>query len=606
MLTQQSRALKCFHKISNIFFYVLLNERLTVNKKENFYGDNIYPKEHCLIGQILMENNIITPQQLDLIINKQKETGEIFGKVLLGLGILRDEIIFFPYLADQMGIDFVELKKITISDEAIERIQAKIAIHYEIMPVRIHGEYLVMATNRPMDLMMLDEISVIINYKIKIVLSSKQDILDAIAKYYGTGAATIDQMMDESGSLNQEKEEISIINDIESEASIGNFLNQVFQEAHKKRATDIHIEPFYNELHIRYRIDGFLYDAQVPSNIKYFKDSINSRIKILSNLNIAEKRMPQDGRFKIKVEMQEIDFRVSFLPTAFGESVVLRVLSSCSLYSLSDLGLPKTEQEILGGLIKKPHGIIFLTGPTGSGKTTTLYSCLSKINTAEKKILTIEDPIEYQLKGITQIQTNSKIGLTFATGLRSMLRHDPDVMMVGEVRDVETAEIAISVALTGHLVFSTLHTNDASSGVARLLDMGLDPYLIASTVECFIAQRLVRKLCLSCREPIKEVDPKFCNDEEIIFKGDIFESSKSGCDVCNFTGYRGREGIYEFLIVDDAIRKLIMERATANEITQAAKSNGMKTLLLAGLEKVGEGIVSPSEALRVVGHGKCK
>lgn len=395
-------------------------------------------------------------------------------------------------------------------------------------------------------------------------------------------------------------ETIDHIDETDSDASISKFLNQILFEAYQDRATDIHIEPFEDELQIRYRVDGVLMDAKVPSNIKHFKDSINSRIKILSNLNIAEKRMPQDGRFKVRVQGVDIDLRVSFLPTPFGESVVLRVLNSSSLYSFDQLGLNEKERAYLENLIVKPHGIIFLTGPTGSGKTTTLYSCLSRVNTEEKKIITIEDPIEYQLKGITQIQINPKVGLTFAHGLRSMLRHDPDIMMIGEVRDIETAEIAIQVALTGHLIFSTLHTNDAAGGVARLIDMGVEPYLITSTVECFIAQRLIRLCCPKCKKAsamTPEVIKDFEGDVEVDQSLTIYQAE--GCEACNFTGYSGREGIYEFLLMTDSIRELIMQRATANQIKDKAMSEGMRTLRQSGWEKVKAGLTTPQEVIRV-------
>ena len=371
------------------------------------------------------------------------------------------------------------------------------------MPIDYVQDILTVAVNRPLDIRLLDDLAVICKTKIKPVLASAKDVTEAIRKYYGLGADTIDQMM-QKNSFKEKREEIvsTPIEELDSEASIAKFISQLLIEAHQKQATDIHIEPFVDELKIRYRIDGILYDAKVPSNIIHFKDSISSRIKVMSNLNIAEKRLPQDGRFKFQATAVDMDLRVSFLPTPFGESIVIRLLSSSKLYRMSDLGLVKEEEAIFNDLLEKPHGIIFLTGPTGSGKTTTLYSCLSRVNTIDKKIITIEDPVEYQLKGITQIQIHPHIGLTFAAGLRSMLRHDPDIMMVGEVRDMETAQITVQVALTGHLVFSTLHTNDAASAVARLMDMGVEPYLISSSALCFIAQRLVRLLCPHCKVPI--------------------------------------------------------------------------------------------------------
>ena len=479
---------------------------------------------------------------------------------------------------------FLPLGPLAIEKDVIKKLPPKFASHYKVMPIAFKDGVLTVAMRDPLNVEIIDEISLAVDVPIHPVSASEKDILETIRKYYGVGAETIEHMMGTVRSI-QKREEIEQIDEIDSEASIAKFLNQILFEAYRDRSTDIHIEPFENVLHIRYRIDGLLYDAKVPQNIWHFKDSINSRIKILSNLNIAEKRIPQDGRFKVRIQEVELDLRVSFLPTLYGESVVIRLLNTTRLLSLEELGLQTKDIHFLEQLIKKPHGIIFLTGPTGSGKTTTLYSGLSRINTEHTKIITIEDPIEYQLKGITQIQINPKVGVTFANGLRSMLRHDPDMMMVGEVRDKETAEIAIQVALTGHLIFSTLHTNDAASGITRLLDMGVEPYLITSTVECFIDQRLIRKICPDCKES-KEVN------------GAVTYYGK-GCGHCHMTGYKEREGIYEFLLMTEEIRQLIMQRQTASVIKEKAVAQGMKTLSEAGWEKVKAGITTPEEILRV-------
>ncbi|MCX5687465.1 MAG: ATPase, T2SS/T4P/T4SS family [Candidatus Omnitrophica bacterium] len=358
------------------------------------------------------------------------------------------------------------------------------------MPVKFENNTLTVAMEDPLDVRTLDDISLFLDFKVQPVLASFSDISEAIKKHYGLGAETIEEIMG-SGELDKDllvqKSRTENIDEMTQDASIVKFVNQMLAQAVKENATDIHIEPYEDEIKIRYRVDGILYDVSIPQDITYFKLAIVSRIKIMSNLDIAEHRLPQDGRIKIKVVGQEIDLRVSILPTQFGESVDIRILSGAVFYNLKNLGLLPSDLVILEKLIKKPHGIIFVTGPTGSGKTTTLYACLSKINNKDSKIITIEDPVEYQIKGVTQIQVHPKIGLSFAAGLRSTLRHDPDIMMVGEVRDFETAEITIRVALTGHLVFSTLHTNDAAGGLTRLLDMGIEPYLVASSVECFIA-----------------------------------------------------------------------------------------------------------------------
>ena len=447
----------------------------------------------------------------------------------------------------------------------------------------------------------LDDVKLLLNLQIRPVLAGEKDILEAIKRYYGVGAETIEQMIDENGL--KERKKVSAAEDIEDatvDASIIKFVNQILLQAYRDRATDVHIEPYEDELKVRYRIDGLLYDATVPVAIKHFQSAIVSRIKIMASLNIAEKRLPQDGRIKVKVGENELDLRVSILPTPHGESVVIRILSSSMLYSLSGLGLSTADLKILDSLIKKPHGIIFVTGPTGSGKTTTLYSCLSKINTPDKKIITIEDPIEYQISGITQIQVHPKIGLSFAQGLRSMLRHDPDIMMVGEVRDYETAEITIRVALTGHLVFSTLHTNDAAGAVTRLLDMGIEPFLVSSSVECFVAQRLVRLICPKCKNkvtPRKEIMKDFGAVDVDISQVTFYEGK--GCEFCKFTGYKGRTGIYEFLVVNDQIREMILQRTSSNLIKKKAIELGMRTLRHDGWDKVKKGLTTISEVIRV-------
>jgi type II secretion system protein E len=552
------------------------------------------------LGQLLVENRVITQEQLDIALKKQKETGELLGAALLTLGFVGEESVFIPILAEQLGVEFVNLRNQDILKDTIAQIPAKFATYYKIMPIHFKEETLTVATTHPLDINIIDAVGLVAPYKVKTVLASEKDIAEAIRKYYGVGAETIDQMMT-SVQIDRDKETgTENIEEIDSEASIGKFINQILLEAYKDRATDIHLEPYENDLKIRCRVDGVLVDARVPANIWHFKDSINSRIKIMSNLNIAEKRLPQDGRFQVKVGDVDLDLRVSFLPTQFGESVVIRILSSTKLYDMQDLGLSQKELQILDDLIRKPHGIIFVTGPTGSGKTTTLYSCLSKVNQSDRKIITIEDPIEYQLKGITQIQINPAVGLTFARGLRSMLRHDPDIMMVGEVRDLETAEIAIQIALTGHLVFSTLHTNDAVSGVTRLIDMGVEPYLITSVVECFVAQRLVRRICPKCKQSVKitpEMMKDFGLDEKNAGVTNVYEGK--GCEHCNFTGYFGREGIYEFLLLNEKIEELILTRASASQIKNKAVSSGMKTLLEHGWEKVCRGITTPAEVLRV-------
>ncbi|MCX5702569.1 MAG: GspE/PulE family protein, partial [Candidatus Omnitrophica bacterium] len=420
-------------------------------------------------------------------------------------------------------------------------------------------------------------------------------------KFYGVGAETLEAMSKESVSdLTLLKVETNKdIHDETIDPSVIKFLNQVLLDAIKQRATDIHFEPFENDLRVRYRIDGILYEVPCPATIKNFQPHIASRIKVMANLDIAEKRRPQDGRVDIKLEEEVFDLRISIIPTPFGESIDIRILPrSKPLIGLRELGLTLEELETMERAIKKPHGIILVTGPTGSGKTTTLYACLSKINSLERKIITIEDPIEYQLSGITQTQADGKIGFTFANALRSMLRHDPNVMMVGEIRDTETAELAVRTALTGHLVFSTLHTNDSSGGITRLLDMGIESFLVSSSVILIVAQRLVRLICPHCKEeynPEPELLKQFAKDRPV----DLRFFHGKGCEACRLTGYRGRNGIFEMLEISDEIREMVLKKMPSHQIKNKAVSQGMKTLRDIGWEKVRQGLTTVEEVLRV-------
>jgi type II secretion system protein E len=498
------------------------------------------------------------------------------------------------------------LESMTIDPGVIAEIPAKLAYHYELVPVKSDEHSMTIMMAAQPDIHTLDDIKLLLKKDINIIIVSKADIADSLKKYYGVGADTIEKMVSERAEektpafLTRETSAAEAADD----ASIIKFINQIILEAHKDRATDIHIEPYEDELRIRYRIDGILADTKVPASIKNFQSSIISRIKIMANMDIAEHRIPQDGRIRIKGSGNEdIDLRVSMMPTPFGESIVIRLLSTDARFAnfkLSDLGLFEKDKQILETVIKRPNGIIFLTGPTGSGKTTTLYTCLNLINDKKNKIITIEDPIEYQIKGVTQIQVNLKTNLTFAEALRSILRHDPDVIMVGEVRDYETAEIAIRVALTGHLVFSTLHTNDAAGGITRLIDMGVEPFLVSSTVECFIAQRLVRIICPKCKRPAnldKEALHEIGIAESKLTKTQIFEGA--GCEECRNTGYQGRIAIYEILVMSEPIRELVLRRASSEQIKKKAIELGMKTLRQGGLNKVLQGITTLSEVMRV-------
>lgn len=554
------------------------------------------------IGQLLIMKGLISMETLERALLEQEKNKGLLGETLIKLGLINTEQ-FYSVLAEQLGVEYINLKNVTIDPAIINEIPAKFACHYELMPIKIEGGAITVAMSNPLDIHTVDDIKLLLKKDIKTVLANKEDILAAIKKYYGVGAETIEKMSPEAedqGIISVQHEETQDLIESAEDASIIKFVNQILLEAYRDRATDIHIEPYEDELSVRYRIDGVLHETKVPSTIKNFQSAIISRIKIMANLNIAERRLPQDGRMRIKIGDDKVDLRVSILPTPYGESVMIRILSSNILFGLENLGLLKPDLEILEKMIKKPHGIIFVTGPTGSGKTTTLYASLNKINDKDKKIITIEDPIEYQLKGIMQMQVQPKIGFTFANALRSMLRHDPDVMMVGEARDYETVEITIRVALTGHLVFSTIHTNDAAGGVTRLIDMGVEPFLVASSVECFIAQRLVRVICNNCKrefKPDKEILKELGVSRIDLSKVKLYEGE--GCDLCRHTGYKGRTAIYEILVMTEPIRELVLKRASADQIKKKAISLGMRTLRQDGWEKIKTGITTPSEVIRV-------
>jgi type II secretory ATPase GspE/PulE/Tfp pilus assembly ATPase PilB-like protein len=449
------------------------------------------------------------------------------------------------------------------------------------------------AIHNPQDVKLIDELGSALQqrYTIEPVLATEEDIANAIKTSYGVGAETISTLVKEQGvSLHLEAAEGAIedIEQLSTDASVVKLVNQLILEAHHRRATDIHFEPYRDKVRLRYRIDGVLHNVDMPPTIRQLFPAILSRVKVLSNLNIMERRLPQDGRASVKVGNEKLDLRLSVLPTPSGESVVIRILPNRMLLELKELGFRQDDLDLLARIVSAPHGLIFVTGPTGSGKTTTLYAMLNTINTDARKIVTIEDPVEYEMEGITQVQINPPIGLTFAQGLRSMLRHDPDVMMVGEVRDMETAELAIRIALTGHLVFSTLHTNDAASGVTRLIDMGVEPYLIVSSVSCFIAQRLVRVLCPHCKEETRSERKEFAR---------VFRAR--GCDQCQRSGFFGRTAIYELLPMTEPMKDLVMQRASSDVIWRKAIELGMRTLQQDGWEKVQEGLTTPDEVLRV-------
>ncbi len=486
------------------------------------------------------------------------------------------------------GMDFVVLRDMHIDASTVRRLSAKLAAHYKVMPIRDEAGSLTIAVSNPLDLRCVEDIETALGIQVRRVLATQGDIDAALQRYYGVGADTVERILATRTVLDETPTLESETLDVDSQtldASVVRLVNQLLSDAISDRATDLHVERHRSGVMVRRRIDGVLYDTPTSEKMDSLYASIVSRIKLMAGLNIVERRLPQDGRARVTIANRNYDLRISIVPSMYGEDVVIRILPSRMLYHLEDLGFDRNHVERLQSYIGAPYGILFVTGPTGSGKSTTLYACLSRLNQRERKIITIEDPVEYELPGITQTQVNPRIGLTFATALRSMLRHDPDVMMVGEVRDKETAEIAVQTSMTGHLVLSTLHTNDAAGGAARLIYMGIDPYLITSTVQAFMAQRLVRTICESCRTSYEE-------DGHTLFKG-------AGCHVCNQTGYRGRIAICEFLPLEGAISEMILARSSAQAIREQANRLGFKTLREDGLDKVRAGLTTEEELLRV-------
>jgi type II secretion system protein E len=510
------------------------------------------------------------------------------------------EDVFMQQLAKALNWPYLELAKQEVSQEACQKVPTKVAFQYSVLPVRYEKGELQVVISNPFDAAMLNAVRFNAGGPVSFALAPKIEIEKALKKYYGVGAETLDEMSkDEPIELlvGEDKE----ITEGDQEASVIKFVNQIIWEAFKDRATDIHFEPAEDELRIRYRIDGILHQTPMPPQLKRYQAALISRIKVMSGMNIAEKRLPQDGRINVRIKGEEIDIRVSTVPTVYGESVSLRLLTRGKIFlSLEKLGFSTLEENAIREIILKPHGIFLVTGPTGSGKSTSLYAFLSSINSVHKRIITIEEPVEYELKGINQIAVRSDIGLTFAMGLRHILRQDPNVIMVGEIRDLETAEIAIRAALTGHLVFSTLHTNDAPSAFTRLIDMGIEPFLVASSVEAVMAQRLVRNICQHCKTEQK-VERDYL--QRIGFPAADIETARFwkgvGCEECRQLGYQGRQGIYELLILNESLRPLILNRSAASTIAQRAMENGMRSLRTDGWNKVKTGKTTIEEVLRV-------
>ncbi len=528
--------------------------------------------------------------------------GEPPSRAFAACGVAEEMLL--PFLAQELGLVFVDLEQQEFSKEFLAQFPARILLDKHIVPIQGHDGELLAVTSNPFDTSAIDELRLATGREFQVALAPLVDIDRCIKRYLGVGADTVQSMISEAGEngfrvIDTEADEDMDLTQAAEGASIVRFVNQILTEAIELRATDVHIEPFENTLRVRYRIDGVLQEASIAAEVKQFQAAIVSRLKILAKLDIAEKRVPQDGRIKIVISGREIDVRVSVIPMIHGEAIVLRLLDRMSvLLGLDKLGMSERDLGIMELVCQRPHGIVLVTGPTGSGKTTSLYAALSQINEVQRNIITVEDPVEYQLHGINQIQVSTKAGLTFASGLRAILRHDPNVVLIGEIRDHETAEIAIQASLTGHLVFSTLHTNDAPSAMTRLVDMGIEPYLVASSLEAVLAQRLVRVVCPDCKAPMTDSEAmplrrRFGRQLPAVLYKNV------GCEHCQGTGYHGRIGIFEMMMVTDEVRALILENASAPELRKVASRQGMRSLRDDGFRQLTLGRTTVQEVLRV-------
>jgi general secretion pathway protein E len=539
------------------------------------------------LGEILIERKLITPDDLARALDIQKErSGEKLGKIMVDLGFIamRD---LLAALAEQLQVPVLALDGPPAISPELETLAPRFLRQFRCLPVALHDHTVTLAMADPLDFETRNAVESSTGLTVLAGIALEQEILDAIDRYYGQTAKNETELASPVG----ESEDLEHLRDMASEAPVIRLVNAMIGQAVEQRASDIHIEPFEKEFRIRYRIDGVLASQSPPP--RELKAAIISRVKLMAKLNIAERRLPQDGRIKIKTLGREVDLRVSTLPTLYGESVVMRLLdrSAGDFYDLERLGFDDHMLRRMTYYTSLPHGIFLVTGPTGSGKSTTLYSALKRINQTDKKIITIEDPVEYQMDGINQIHVNPQIGLTFAGGLRHIVRQDPDVIMIGEIRDQETADIAIRAALTGHFVYSTLHTNDAPSAITRLTDMGVENYLLTSSLVAVLAQRLVRVICPQCRQSAGEVTAPN-GDRLPAFRG-------AGCEHCFGTGYRGRVGIFELMELNEELREIIMRNEDASIITAAARRNGMRNLRDDGWEKVARGVTTPDEVIRV-------
>ena len=560
------------------------------------------------LGEILKDNGIVSEEQINEALLVQKDNPTALGAIFVELGYAEQNQVL-EALAAQAGMDLVDISSLEIPPDVIARASTSVCQIYRIVPVTYENEVLTVAMADPLNVNALDDLKFMLQCDVIGAVAAPEAVDDAIAKYYGSEEESVEDLLDEleivgadlpDMEFGQQSRSIDLasLEDLANSMPVVKLLNLILLQAIKDKSSDIHFEPFEDEFKVRYRVDGILYEMMPPP--KHLAMAITSRIKVMSLLNISESRLPQDGRIELNISGNPIDLRISTLPTLFGESVVMRVLDrSVVSLDLERIGLREDDTDQIRKLLDLPHGIILVTGPTGSGKTTTLYSCLNEANDIEVKIITTEDPVEYDLQGVIQVQINEEIGCTFAACLRAILRQDPDMILVGEIRDIETAQIAIQASLTGHVVFSTLHTNDAPSTVTRMVDMGVDAYLLAGTVEAVLAQRLVRMICVECKSEYspdnEELASARITPEDIAGKTFFYGR---GCENCNNTGYRGRTALFEILMMTDPIREMILESKSTQEIRELARTEGMRTLRDAGLLKIYEGLTTIEEVVR--------
>ncbi len=550
------------------------------------------------LGHRLVTEGLLQADQLADYLSRSTLTGDSLDRLLLKDGVLT-EAVLLPRLGEVAGIPFKTLAHYRVDPSITGRLPSRAAIKYKVVPISADSGSVTLATARVPSREVVDSLRLLLGGQVHFVLCVDAEVSRSLKHYYGLGADSLDEMIQTASATAVQETDLT---EEGTDPGVLRFVNQLIAEAIRMEATDVHIEPFENRMRVRYRIDGVLQVIPVPKGIERLQKAIASAIKIMSQLNIAERRKPHDGRIKVRLGDNEFDLRVSILPTRYGETIDLRILNRSSMFiDLEHLGLKSHQIPIIESLSALPHGIVLITGPTGSGKTTTLYAALSRLNKEGVKIITAEDPIEYQMDGISQIQTHAQIGLTFSNILRSILRHNPDIVLVGEIRDTETAQIAVQAALTGHLVFSTLHTNDAPSAIVRLVDMGIEPYLVSSCLEGVIAQRLVRRVCSACREKV-EPDPLILEEIARTYpervKDAVFYQARS-CPICNFSGYHGRVALFEMMVIDDDLRGMIAHQESSGQVRLKAMKNGLITLRQDGWSSVLDGVTTIEEVLRV-------